>query len=258
MTKILILGHNGMLGNVNYKYFSEHYDVETLSKLSWDTTEFKRAVLDSDAEFIINCIGAINQKNPSKEAYESLNVRLPMFLEYSGKKVIHPSTDCEFSGDLEYPQTYEKTHVRDADDIYGQSKAKISKRIEDGFNNTKIIRTGINGHEVNSHYSLLDWFLSNDDNKELNGFANYWWNGVTTLQWCKVAERILLNWDKSPVLTQVGSEGMHKCDLLKTMAKVYSKPNVINEFFMETPLNKMLESDYELPTIEEQLLELKE
>jgi len=257
--KILILGHNGMLGNVNHKYFVQQgYDVETIGDLRWDTKEFKSAILDSDAEYVINCVGAIHQKNYDDDYYNFLNVKLPMFLEGSGKKILHPSTDCVFSGNIKVNEFYVKNETRNADDPYGESKAKIDKVIVDRFSNTKIVRTSIIGHELKGFHSLLDWFLGTNDDEVLNGYSNYYWNGITTLQWVKVAENILLDWKNSPVLTQVGSEGIHKCDLLKTMAKVYNKPNQINESPMETPLNKMLLSDYELPTIEEQLIELKE
>ena len=257
--KILVLGHNGMLGNVVYKYFKQQgHEIETIGDLRWDDSEFKKTIFNSEAEYIINCVGAIHQKNYDDDYYHFLNVRLPMFLEYTGKKVLHPSTDCVFHGTIQPPQRYEKDAERDADDPYGASKAKIDKMIVDRFKNTKIIRTSIVGHEIKGFHSLLDWFLGTPDNQALNGYSNYFWNGITTLQWCKVAEEILLKWKKAPVLTQVGSEGMHKCLLLKTMGKVYGKSNQINEFEMETPLNKMLLSDYELPTIEQQLIELKE
>jgi dTDP-4-dehydrorhamnose reductase len=255
--KILILGHNGMLGNIVHKYFVNKYIVETIGKLSWDSQEFKTAVLDSTAEYIINGIGAIPQKKYPDNFYEFLNVELPIFLESSGKKIIHPSTDCEFSGKLEYPQKYSKDAMRDADDIYGMSKAKIGKLIVETFTNTKIIRTSIIGHEKIGHFSLLDWFLSTKDDEILNGYANYYWNGITTLQWCKIAEGIMLNWNNSDILTQVGVDELNKCDLLKIMRKVYSKSNIINEYQMEKSLNKMLVSDILIPNIEEQLMELK-
>jgi len=257
--RILLLGHNGMLGNVVHKYFEQQgHEVETIGDLRWDDGEFKKAIFNSDAKYIINCVGAIHQKNYDDDYYDFLNVRLPMFLEYTGKKVLHPSTDCIFSGNINQHTRYARSAERDAEDPYGASKAKIDKMIVDRFSNTKIIRTSIVGHELKGFHSLLDWFLGTPDDAVLNGYSNYFWNGITTLQWAKVAEDILLKWEKAPVLTQVGTEGIHKCDLLKIMAKVYNKPNQINESPMATPLNKMLLSDYELPTIEQQLIELKE
>jgi dTDP-4-dehydrorhamnose reductase len=256
--KILILGHDGMLGNANYKYFLKNHDVEIIENLRWDSIEYKNEILYSDAEFIINCVGAIPQKKYSKEYYQFLNVDLPIFLEKTGKKIIHPSTDCEFSGKLEYPNKYKKEDVRDADDEYGMSKARISELIMNEFKNTKMIRTSIIGHEVRNHFSLLDWFLGTKDDEILKGFANYYWNGITTLQWAEIAEEIILDWKHFDGITQVGIDGLNKYTLLKTIGKIYSKPNVINEFNMEKTINKMLESDFIIPSIEEQLMKLKE
>lgn len=256
--KILVLGHKGMLGNAVYKYFTRgSLEVETIDDLKWDSNEFKRTVSNSEAKFIINCIGAIPQKKPSDDYYELLNVQLPMFLETTGKKILHPSTDCIFSGKLEYPNLYEKTDKPDAYDLYGKSKAKIDNLIQRNFINTKIIRTSIFGHELSGHVSLLDWFLGTDDKEIINGYSNYYWNGISTLQWAKEADKLLARWDRMPCVTQLGSEEMPKSEFLRLIAGVYNKPNQINDFKMVVDTNKMLKSDYELPTLEQQLHDLK-
>lgn len=141
-TKILILGHNGMLGNAVSQYFSSQndYEVET-TNTRWNKDDFIEYLSNSDADVIINCIGAIPQKKLSAEAYTSINVELPIHLETLGKKIIHPTTDCEFSGTIPETEKYSKTSARDAEDDYGMSKAQISRRIEEDFSNTKMIRT---------------------------------------------------------------------------------------------------------------------
>lgn len=255
--KILVLGHNGMLGNTVYKYLNKKYNVEIIENSRWDSMEYKSLINQSDTEFIINCVGAIPQKKYAKEFYKSINIELPIFLETTGKKIIHPSTDCEFSGKLVYPKKYTKDDIRDADDDYGMSKAKISEIIVSSFINTKIIRTSIIGHEINEHFSLLEWFLCVDNNEIVNGYANYFWNGVTSLFWAEIVEKIILDWDKYGTITQVGTDGLHKLDLLKIISKIYNKPIKINEFYMDAPLNKMLRTDFLIPSIEEQLIKLK-
>ena len=255
--KILILGHNGMLGNAAFKYFSKNHEIETIGP-RWDSDDFKNRVLEADADYIINGIGAISQKKFGDDYFEFLNVKLPEFLETTGKRVIHPSTDCVFSGYIEQPKMYSKDDERDAYDVYGKSKAKIDEMIVDGFKNTKMIRASIVGHELTGHVSLIDWFLGTDDNAELNGYRNYWWNGITTLQWCEVAETMMIFWDEIPIIRQVGTEGIVKADLLRMVGRIYGKSNKINDFEMETPLNKMLVTDYPIQPIEEQLIALKE
>lgn len=255
--KILVLGHNGMLGNVVHKYMEKQgYEIE-ITNYRWNNNDFKEVVINSSSQYIVNCVGAIHQKKYNNNYYKFLNVELPEFLEMSDKKIIHPSTDCIFNGNIPKEKKYSKEDLSDADDPYGKSKGIIDKIILNNFYNTKMIRTSIVGHEIKGFYSLLDWFINTSNDKELNGYSNYYWNGITTLQWAKIAEKIMLNWEKIPVLTQVGSEGMSKYQLLKIMGRVYNKKNIINNFELDKPLNKMLISDYELPTIEEQLIELK-
>ncbi len=252
--KILILGHNGMLGNMVYKYFQEIYEVYT-TNFRWDSPEFKRYCTETELEFIINCIGAIPQKKYKEDDYKKINIDLPVFLESTGKKILHPSTDCEFSGFIEYPQKYKKNDKKDALDDYGKSKARIVQIIENEFKNTKIIRTSIIGHEMENHFSLLEWFL-NSENKVM-GFENHYWNGVTTLFWAQTAEKILNDWDNSEKITQIGTEGLNKYELLKLIAKVYQKNIIIDPFKPDIGINKMLETDYIIPSLEEQLYNLK-
>ena len=91
--KILILGHNGLLGNMVYKYFkSKSYQVIT-TNLRWPTEEFKFLVKDQQFDFIINCIGMIPQRKPDDKLYHLINYELPIWLDGLGVKVIHPDTD---------------------------------------------------------------------------------------------------------------------------------------------------------------------
>jgi dTDP-4-dehydrorhamnose reductase len=41
--------------------------------------------------------------------------------------------------------------------------------------------------------SLLEWFLENRDGSEVTGFAHHRWNGVTTLQYARLLESIILS-----------------------------------------------------------------
>lgn len=258
MKKILILGHKGMLGNAVCKYFCtkpEDFSLFTLTD-RWDTEEFKNNKTLLAVDYIINCVGVIPQKKPNPETYRQVNVELPIFLETLGKKIIHPSTDCEFSGVLDAKEIYTKESTRDAEDVYGKSKADISKLIEYSFKNTKIIRTSIIGHEEGTNLSLLDWFLQAEGS--VNGYTNHYWNGITTLEWAKLCEKLINNWDDYPVLTQYGTNKIRsKYKLLEDIKDVYNKEIVINPFVAVTEANKCLESDKETKSIKMQLEELK-
>lgn len=103
--RILILGHTGMLGHMVKMYLEQFYTVETISD-RWGTEEFKTTIQESDADYLINCIGAIPQRTKNFD----INWELPIWLDQNfNGRIIHPGTDCEMD-----------------DDDYGISKAKAA------------------------------------------------------------------------------------------------------------------------------------
>ncbi len=257
MTTILVLGHKGMLGRAVTSYFKTVPNFEVVYvNARWGEDDFEDEILASKPDFIVNCIGKIPQKNAVEYEYEFLNIALPRFLETLGISIIHPSTDCEFKGNLEAGQTYTKNSNRDANDVYGMSKATISTEIETSFIYTKIIRTSIIGHEEKTNVSLLDWFLSQTDT--VRGYTNHYWNGITTLEWAKQCEKIISHWDKYPKLNQLGTTTHHsKYDILVIAKDIYSKEIEITPFATDITVNKCLTSDVILPSLHTQLQELR-
>ena len=60
--KVLVLGHNGMLGNVVCEYLRRLDDVSFVTtRHRWSTDSFKTFIKNFDGDYIINCIGAIPQ-----------------------------------------------------------------------------------------------------------------------------------------------------------------------------------------------------
>jgi len=257
MKRVLILGENGMLGDAVRKLFSEqgNYALKHVSE-RWPSSAFKDAVSSSAADVIINCIGKIPQRHPTDDEYRETNIELPVFLDTLGVPIIFPTTDCEFSGVLPAGARYTKESMRDAEDVYGKSKAIISERIEHTFSHTKIIRTSIIGHERASSVSLLDWFLSAEG--PVKGYTNHYWNGITTLQWAHLATELIENWDRYPVLNQHGTnETASKYEVLSVISDVYRKDTRIEPFETPETVNKCLLPDRDLPSLAEQLKELK-
>lgn len=255
--KILVLGHKGMLGRTVTRFYTEQTKHEVLTtNTRWGESSFAQSILDLAPDLIINCIGKIPQKQPVESEYTFLNIELPRFLETLDIPIIHPSTDCEFKGDLKPGMAYSKTSVRDADDIYGISKATISAEIESAFKNTKIIRTSIIGHEENTALSLLDWFLSQAGSTR--GYTNHFWNGITTLEWAKQSASLIEDWDNTPTLNQLATPKHYsKFEILNIAKAVYQKDIEVIPFATETTVNKCLTSDREIPDLADQLVELK-
>lgn len=246
-----------MLGRAVAQYFTDTgHEVLTLS-VRYGEPGFAEAILELAPDYIVNGIGKIPQKKPVADTeYTSLNTDLPLLLDTLGIRVVHPTTDCEFKGDIPPGTTYSRTALRDADDAYGLSKAKASAWLEANGQNTKIIRTSIIGHEETTTLSLLDWFLSQEGSTR--GYTNHFWNGLTTLQWAKECERIMADWDSFPTLNQRGTATHYsKFDVITLAKAVYHKDIEIIPFETPVPANKCLESDTPVPELKDQLIELK-
>ncbi len=255
--KILILGDSGMLGNAVLNFIAEETNMTPITiKSRYPSSHFERDIREISPDYIINCIGIIPQRKPNDEEYKRINTDLPIFLDSLGIKIIHPSTDCEFKGNIPAEQSYKSSDNMDADDLYGKSKAEATKYILTQGKNTKILRTSIIGHESNSNVSLLDWFLSQE--KTTRGYKNHYWNGITTLEWAKQANLLINDWNKYKTITQIGTKEIHsKYDILCIIKNVYSKDINIEEFETENNVNKTLIPDIFAKPLEEQLIELK-
>ena len=226
--KILILGHTGMLGHMVHKYLtSKSLTVETTSN-RWPSQEFKEFVKDYDGDFIINCIGAIHQKTNNFD----VNWELPIFLDFYSKcKIIHPGTDCEMD-----------------DDNYGTSKRIAKDFIVNTSKNTKSIKTSIIGPELKGNASLMEWFLSNNDESTVSGYSKYYWNGNTTLTWSEFAYNVIKNWDDVKKETILTSECISKKEILDSINIVFNrKINIVEK--NEISVNKCLDGGIITPHI---------
>lgn len=263
MKKILILGHRGMLGRAVYHHFSKNSNFEILTVpegVRWPSQEFKD-VLDG-ADWIINGIGAIPQRTPSKADLFSVNTELPIYLLSLGKKVIHAATDCEYSGKIELGEYYEITDYEDAYDDYGISKKLVTILAKNSYiPSFNIIRTSIIGLEESTSFSLLNWAVFQFHKQEnIKGFSNHYWNGITTLEWAKVAEEIIKLDLEHAVFVQPTIETLSKYELLNLIKEVFTpgSTSIIEKVESDKFQNKSLKPNAQVNPIKVQLEELKE
>lgn len=238
--KLLILGASGMLGNNLFQFFSSKSEFETFATVRNKSTlgkvySSKKVLEISDIKnlkelnfilkrisptVVINCIGAIKQKNKLNNTREIIyiNSLLPHLLEEACKKVgarmIHFSTDCVFSGKL---GKYTEENEPDAQDLYG-----LSKRLGEVLNeNSLTLRTSIIGHELKSNLSLLDWFLSQEN--KVKGYKKAIFSGLTTIEIGKVLEKIIFPNLHLSGLFHLSVDPINKYDLLNLVAIEYKK-----------------------------------
>lgn len=233
--KLLILGHNGLLGNMVYSYFmSKGYQIVT-TDYRWPSSLFTNFVSTQKFDAIINCIGLIPQKKPSNEQYKIINYDLPIWLDNLGIKIIHPDTD------------------EPSDTPYGLSKEMAREGV---INNTKIIKSSIIGFEKNTNFSFLDWFLSSEGS--VNGFTNQMWNGNTTFEWSKWAEKILQNWDSYQRVTILANpKCLSKYDILIIIKNIFNKEIEIVPTESSLSKNNCMEGNYITENLVIQLEEMK-
>ena len=243
MKKILILGSNGMIGSFLLHYLSKKFQVFGTSRDSSldkntkiykfyvdkkkDFFTVKKIINDCNPHLIINCI-AILKKNSNKHSKTKnllVNSLFPKFLNtYSNKKKIKLlliSTDCVFLGDTK--KFYDEYSWPDAKDIYGYSKF-----LGEIYNtNTITVRTSIVGIEANKNFKgLISWFINKKDNSIVKGFANAYFNGLTTLEFAKNVLDIIKNFNyyasfQLPI--HMCSQKVSKFSFLKKVKYVFNK-----------------------------------
>ena len=257
--KFLILGENGMLGSQLMKTLSKnHLVIGTSSEKGYrvnspnDIEKFDTLIKEFKPNAVINCIGIIKQKESTPEQQVLINSLLPKLLSNvcakHGSKLVHVSTDCVFDGKV---GNYTKRDITNAQDLYGMTKAVGEL---DNYNRPLTIRTSIIGHEKDSKYGLLEWFLHSEG--KVSGYSNVWYSGITTLELAKFIDKF---WTFSGLL-QIAGPKINKYELLNIIKKVYNK-DIIIEKKEDVVLDRSMKTSFKLyksPTWEEMIQELRE
>jgi dTDP-4-dehydrorhamnose reductase len=256
MKNILILGHNGMLGNMVLNFFKKtnKYNIFALDE-KFPSDAFKDKIKQIECDIIVNCIGKIPQKTPTKSDIYLINTYFPVWLAENkpNSLIVHPSTDCVFNGATK-KLMYDNDDNMDANDVYGKSKRLASELLND-FNNVFEIRTSIIGPELYDKKSLFEWILNKNETERVNGYINHFWNGITTLQWAKLLHDFIQNETFSKKI-QIGTDRIDKFNLLKMICSIFNLKRNIIEFETKETVNKCLKSDINIISLEKQLQEL--
>jgi dTDP-4-dehydrorhamnose reductase len=228
--KVFVLGHRGMLGHVVARYLAERgHEVQTTeTRYSGGPDDGLVAeVRKSEAAWIINCIGKIPQKTTDAAELFVGNFQLPVHIKTylrGDQRMLHASTDCVFSGKR---GGYRVEDTPDPHDVYGLSKL-LGESIGE-LGRCQIIRTSIIGPELgNGGRGLMAWFLKQSGS--VNGFTNHLWNGITTLEWAKLADEILSGklQPKRAIYQSGSAKAVTKHELLKLIAEVWPHQIAIN------------------------------
>jgi len=263
MTKIAIIGTQGMLGSAVCRYLSEkNYQILEINssgktQSSNPVTQFDIAADEIEKlennlkgiDFVINCAGLIKHKidENSKESLNNLiriNSLFPIQLaDLSHKlnfKVIQVATDCVYSGEK---GNYSENDDKDPIDYYGYSKVLG----EHSGNNLITLRCSLVGRELNSKVEFLEWVLSHGKEKEITGFTDHFWNGLTTLHFAKIINAILEgNTFKAGTFHLIPSDSDSKFELAKIILEFFGKSDVkITQSQSSKAVNRILTTNYQ-------------
>ncbi len=182
-----------MLGYGVSSYFIKYnYNVTALARADFDVTKNQVTDLEKylkDTDLVVNCIGVIKPMIEKNSVIDVLNVNsifplnLAKLCRKKNVKLIHVTTDCVFSG---RKGNYNETDYYDAEDLYG-----ISKNGGDSAE-CMILRTSFVGPEKGRSRSLLEWAFM-QRGKNVNGFTNHLWNGVSSIYFAEIIEQIINN-----------------------------------------------------------------
>lgn len=253
MTKVLILGANGMLGQACNQILSQSKSLEIYStsraemegKIQFDATKDSISDLASKIkpDWILNCIGVIKPYIKEDEEKTVLNAikinsEFPYVLANASKaKVIQIATDCVYSG---AKGQYIESDVHDAQDVYGKTKSLGEAPHE----NIIHLRVSIIGPELGRSTSLLEWFRSQPKNAQVNGFTDHFWNGITTHHFAKIAMGIIVNEFRDLSKTHIVPKGLiTKSDLLHQFSKAYNRKDIkIKEVVSNMRIDRTLDT----------------
>lgn len=248
--RVLVLGSTGMLGSMVYSYLKNHSEFEVTGTARNQNKEFEEfdaslftlkseySVDFNNFDYVLNCIGIIKPfcKDDDSTGVKNAIVVNSLFPRVLSEKtadktkIIQIATDCVYSGK---EGAYKEDAPHDALDAYGKSKSMGEVQADNFLN----IRCSIIGPEKKNHVSLLEWFLKQDANAELKGFTHHSWNGVTTLQFAKLMEKII--------------SGNHFDSLKKTSSTHHFVPNsTVDKFQLLNIFQDVFGTNYSIEPVD--------
>ncbi|WP_457281240.1 dTDP-4-dehydrorhamnose reductase family protein [Polaromonas sp. P5_D5] len=257
--RVLVLGASGMIGSAMIRVLSQKKDWQVFGSMRNaaalrffepaiaermltfvdinDRDSVIRAFAHARPDVVINCIGLTKHHTEADDPLLAIpiNALLPHQLAglclAASARLIHISTDCVFSGSKGH---YIEADAADAKDVYGKSKL-LGEVLGQG---AITLRTSTIGHELQSAYGLLEWFLAQQGS--CKGFNKAIFSGLPNVVFAEIVRDIVIPRPELTGLYHVGASPIGKYDLLKLIAAAYGKAIDIqmdNTFTMDRSLD---------------------
>ena len=268
--KVLILGSTGLLGSAVSAYFTHNdtYDVTTTYRNTPLSSQANSVQFDAEFDsldnlphnfdYVINCIGIIKPfmpRNPitAIEINSLFPWKLAKWCTRYGIKLIHITTDCVYSGKK---GKYVESDLHDALDAYGKSKS-----LGECVSEAMILRTSIIGEELHKNASLVEWAKS-QRGKTVDGFSTHLWNGVTTKEYAKICDKIIINgWYEVGLFHIFAKDDVSKYQMLQYFNDKFALHLSIRDTKPD-PVDRTMRSEKDLckklaiPTVEQMIQEM--
>lgn len=228
---IVVLGSTGMNGHTVTKHMVDVFGEENVKRSTRRTptkagefffevteypTEYHYCVIP-ECDYVINCIGVIKPHiTKNMQISIAANALFPYQLanhcEKYGYKLINITTDCVFSGKT---GDYTEESLHDCTDEYGKTKSLGEPP------NCLNLRTSIIGPEIEGRATSLVEVVKSKKGGDFNAFTNWYWNGVTTLQYAKICQQIIEQGLHQNGTFHVFSDKIVKGDMIKILNDKY-------------------------------------
>lgn len=213
MVKFLITGHRGMLGSALMRQGKRmNIDIIGLGHEDMDITDEDSVRTMSRAfgeRTVINAAGIVRGGDESK--MRETNTEAPGRLAKYFPRVVQISTDCVFDG--KKPGGYKELDLRNADDVYGRSKAggELSQHPH------LTIRGSFIGFGAGGFVDRM--ILSQKPDAEINGYTDWMWNGL----YVEVFAKCVFEVAQLPMtgVAHIGGGQLSKASLLRMLAAAF-------------------------------------
>ncbi len=248
--RMLVIGGRGMAGHLLIRYFRQVAGADVTytvrdpqglpGELKLDASrleDVERIVGDVRPDVIVNAAGVLNHDAESHPtAAYMVNGLLPHWLRHVadriGARLIHISSDCVFSGAR---GGYAESDIPDGTSVYARTKAL--GEVRDPRHLT--IRTSIIGPEIRAGgIGLLGWFLQQTG--KVNGYAQVYWNGVTTLELAKAVAYACAHPEIGGLVHLTAPRSVSKHELLGLFRQAFDRDDIAIDRVEEPQIDRTL------------------
>lgn len=257
--KILVFGASGMIGSAMFRTLSDTRNWQVFGTLRSSAARrffqgansdrlmecvdvekpdsLARAFSFVQPDVVVNCIGLTKHHVEAADPLLAIPVnamlphRMADLCSISHARLIHISTDCVFSG---AKGNYTEQDPVDANDLYGKTKYLG----EVAYPHSITLRTSTIGHELNSSYGLLEWFLAQAES--CKGFSRAIFSGLPNTVLAQLVRDVVIPRPDLNGLYHIGARPIGKFELLSLIARAYEKTIDIirdDEFMIDRSLD---------------------